>query len=83
MGKISEIMDFGELKMQNLDEEYPQGIERVGRMHNFTGEYLQGIERVGWGCVILLRSILTLSKTCDVDVKFAKEVSSNPRKSKM
>ena len=76
-------MDFGELKMQNLDEEYPQGIERVGRMHNFTGEYLQGIERVGWGCVILLRSILTLSKTCDVDAKFAKEVSSSSRKGKM
>ena len=50
---------------------------------NFTGEYLQGIERVGWGCVILLRSILTLSKTCDVDVKFAKEVSSSSRKGKM
>ena len=50
---------------------------------DFTGEYLQGIERVGWGCVILLRSILTLSKTCDVDAKFAKEVSLNPRKDKM
>ena len=76
-------MDFGELKMQNLDEEYPQGIERVGRMHNFTGEHLQGIERVGWGCVILLRSILTLSKTWDADAKFAKEVSSSFRKGKM
>ena len=52
-------------------------------MHNFTGEYLQGIERVGWGWVILLRSILTLSKTCDVDAKFAKEVSSSSRKGKM
>ena len=50
---------------------------------NFAGEYLQGIERVGWGCVILLRSILTLSKTCDVDAKFAKEVSSSSRKGKM
>ena len=50
---------------------------------DFTGEYLQGIERVGWGCVILLRSILTLSKTCDVDAKFAKEVSSSSRKGKM
>ena len=29
MGEISEIMDFGELKMQNFDEEYPQGIERA------------------------------------------------------
>ena len=30
-----------------------------------------------------MRSILTLSKTWDADVKFAKEVSLNPRKSKM
>ena len=30
-----------------------------------------------------MRSILTLSKTWDADAKFAKEVSLNPRKSKM
>ena len=30
-----------------------------------------------------MRSILTLSKTCDVDAKFAKEVSSSSRKGKM
>ena len=30
-----------------------------------------------------MRSILTLSKTWDVDAKFAKEVSLNPRKGKM
>ena len=28
-GKISEIMDFGELKMQNFDEEHPHVIENV------------------------------------------------------
>ena len=52
-------------------------------MQNFEREYLQVMERAGWGCVILLRSILTLSKTWDVDAKFTKEVSSNPRKGKM
>ncbi|CUQ48294.1 Uncharacterised protein [Dorea longicatena] len=30
-----------------------------------------------------MKNILTLSKTWDVDAKFAKEVSSNPRKGKM
>ncbi|RKQ29459.1 hypothetical protein D8Q48_07185 [Ruminococcus sp. B05] len=30
-----------------------------------------------------MRNILTLSKTCDVDAKFAKEASSSFRKSKM
>ena len=30
MGEISERMDFRDLKMQNFDEEYPQGIERAG-----------------------------------------------------
>ena len=39
--------------------------------------------RASCGCTISMRSILTLSKTCDVDAKFAKEVSLNPRKSKM
>ena len=52
-------------------------------MHIFTGEYPQGIERVGGGCVILLGSIFTLSKMWDVDAKFAKGVSLNPRKGKM
>ena len=53
------------------------------RMHNFAGEYLQVIERAGCGCIISMRSILTLLKTCDVDAKFAKEVSSSSRKGKM
>ena len=52
-------------------------------MHIFTGEYPQGIERVGCRCVILLGSIFTLSKMWDVDAKFAKGVSLNPRKGKM
>jgi hypothetical protein len=29
MGEISEVMDFGELKMQNFDEVHPQVIERA------------------------------------------------------
>ena len=66
MGKISAIVDFRGLKMQNFDGEHPQGIERAS-----------------CGCVILLGSIFTLSKTWDVDARFAKEVSLNPRKSKM
>ena len=53
------------------------------KMPNFCKRYLQVIERAGRGCVISMRSILTLSKTCDVDVKFAKEASSSPRKGKM
>lgn len=53
------------------------------RMHNFAEEYLQVIERAGCGCIISMRSILTLSKMCDVDAKFAKEVSSSSRKGKM
>ena len=53
------------------------------RMHNFAGEYLQVIERASCGCVILLGSIFTLSKMWDVDAKFAKGVSLNPRKGKM
>ena len=52
-------------------------------MHNFAGEYLQVMEIASQGCRISMRSILTLSKSCDVDAKFAKEVSLNPRKSKM
>ena len=39
--------------------------------------------RASWGCTISMRSILTLSKMWNADVKFAKEVSSNPRKGKM
>ena len=39
--------------------------------------------RASWGCTISMRSILTLSKMWNVDAKFAKEVSSNPRKGKM
>ena len=52
-------------------------------MQNFDWEYLQVMEIASRGCRILMRSILTLSKTCDVDAKFAKEVSLNPRKGKM
>ena len=52
-------------------------------MQNFDWEYLQSIERASLGCVILLGSIFTLSKMWDVDAKFAKEVSLNPRKGKM
>ena len=52
-------------------------------MQNFDWEYLQVMEIASRGCRISMRSILTLSKTCDVDAKFAKEVSLNPRKSKM
>ena len=68
--------------MQNFDGEHPQSIERA-RMRNFTGEHPQGIERASRGCRISMRSILMLSKTWDVDAKFAKAVSSNPRKGKM
>ena len=56
---------------------------RVLKMQNFDWEYLQSIERASWGCVILLGSIFTLSKMWDVDAKFAKGVSLNPRKGKM
>ena len=52
-------------------------------MQNFDWEYLQVMEIASRGCRISIRSILTLSKTCDVDAKFAKEVSLNPRKGKM
>ena len=52
-------------------------------MQNFDWEYLQVMEIASRGCRISMRSILTLSKTCDVDAKFAKEVSLNPRKGKM
>ena len=53
------------------------------KMQNFDGEHPQGIERASKGCVILLGSIFTLSKMWDVDAKFAKGVSLNPRKGKM
>ena len=53
-------------------------------MQNFDGEHPQSIERASWlGCVILPGSIFTLSKIWDVDAKFAKGVSLNPRKDKM
>ena len=52
-------------------------------MQDFDGEHPQSIERASWGCVILPGSIFTLSKMWDVDAKFAKEVSLNPRKGKM
>ena len=52
-------------------------------MQNFDGEHPQGIERASRGCRISMRSILTLSKMWDVDAKFAKGVSLNPRKGKM
>ena len=52
-------------------------------MQNFDGEHPQGIERASRRCVILLGSIFTLSKMWDVDAKFAKGVSLNPRKGKM
>ena len=41
------------------------------------------MERASGGCIISMRNILMLSKMWDVDAKFAKEVSSNPRKGKM
>ena len=53
------------------------------RMQNFDVKYPQSIERASCGCVILLGSIFTLSKMWDVDAKFAKGVSLNPRKGKM
>ena len=53
------------------------------KMQNFDGEYLQVIERASRGCIISMRSILTLSKMWDADAKFAKRVSSNTRKGKM
>ena len=53
------------------------------KMRNFCGMYLQVIERASWGCTISMRSILMLSKMWDVDAKFAKGVSLNPRKGKM
>ena len=49
-------------------------------MQNFDGEHPQSIEKAS---VILLGSIFTLSKMWDVDAKFAKEISLNPRKGKM
>ena len=52
-------------------------------MQNFDVKYPQSIERASCGCVILLGSIFTLSKMWDVDAKFAKGVSLNPRKGKM
>ena len=39
--------------------------------------------RANLGCTISMRSILTLLKMWNADAKFAKEVSSNPRKGKM
>ena len=36
-------------------------------MQNFDWEYLQVMEIASRGCRISMRSILTLSKTCDVD----------------
>ena len=53
------------------------------KMQNFNGEYLQVIERASRGCIISMRSILMLSIMWDVDEKFAKKASSNPRKDKM
>ena len=50
------------------------------KMQNFDGEHPQSIEKAS---VILLGSIFTLSKMWDVDAKFAKEISLNPRKGKM
>ena len=61
-------MDFGELKMQNFDGEYPQGIERVSRMRNFIGEYLHVIENVGCRCKICKGSIFKSQKRQDADV---------------
>ena len=52
-------------------------------MQNFDGEHPQSIEKASGRCVILLGSIFTLSKMWDVDAKFAKGVSLNPRKGKM
>ena len=53
------------------------------KMQNFDVKYPQSIERASCGYVILLGSIFTLSKMWDVDAKFAKGVSLNPRKGKM
>ena len=53
------------------------------KMQNFDVKYPQSIERASCGCVILLGSIFMLSKMWDVDAKFAKGVSLNPRKGKM
>ena len=53
------------------------------KMQNFDVKYPQSIARASCGCVILLGSIFTLSKMWDVDAKFAKGVSLNPRKGKM
>ena len=53
------------------------------KLQNFDGEHPQSIEKASWRCVILLGSIFTLSKMWDVDAKFAKGVSLNPRKGKM
>ena len=52
-------------------------------MQNFDVKYPQSIERASCGYVILLGSIFTLSKMWDIDAKFAKGVSLNPRKGKM
>ena len=51
--------------------------------HKFWEVHPQVIERASWRCKILMGSIRTLSKMWDVDAKFAKAVSSNPRKDKM
>ena len=58
------------------------GKSKLG-MYNFAGEYLQVMGRASCGCTISMRSILTLSKMWNADAKFAKEVSSSPRKGKM
>ena len=52
-------------------------------MQNFDWEYLQVMEIASRGCRISMRSIFTLSKMWDVDAKFVKGVSLNPRKGKM
>ena len=52
-------------------------------MQNFDGEHPQSIERACLGCVILLGSIFTLSKTWDVDAKFAKGVSASYGKNRL
>ena len=52
-------------------------------MQNFDWEYLQVMEIASRGCRISMRSILTLSKTCDVDAKFAKGVSASYGKNRL
>ena len=53
------------------------------KMQNFDGEHPQVIENVRCRCKICEGSILKSQKKQDVDAKFAKGVSLNPRKGKM